>query len=311
MKQYRYTLEPYKGVQSRYTCPQCGKKRVFCRYIDTHTGQQMPERYGRCNREVNCGYHERLTYEDKSQWTNSKYQMDKAFKVRIQKSKQRTGKSSITDLTSQINNTIPFSLFKQSLRNYEQNNLMWYLYIKLGWQLAGKVAEMYYLGTHSYWPGATVFWQVDAQCNICAGKVMLYDIHTGRRVKQPFNHVHWVHSIEGLQGYTLSQCLFGEHLLHGNNKTVAVVESEKTAMIASAFIPEYVWLATGGLSNLTVEKLQPLQGRNVLLVPDVGAEDKWQQVAHSIDNCKLCTLQQMFGINVTEGSDIADYLMAA
>ena len=45
--------------------------------------------------------------------------------------------------------------------------------------------------------------------------------------------------------WELSQCLFGEHLLSlYPDRTVALVESEKTAVICAGFIPEYVWLAT-------------------------------------------------------------------
>lgn len=49
------------------------------------------------------------------------------------------------------------------------------------------------------------------------------------------------------QEWELPQCLFGEHLLKKYpNKTVALVESEKTAIICSALMPDYIWLATGG-----------------------------------------------------------------
>ncbi len=41
--------------------------------------------------------------------------------------------------------------------------------------------------------------------------------------------------------------LFGEHLLPMNRgKPVAIVESEKTALVAAYYLPEYVWLASGG-----------------------------------------------------------------
>ena len=48
----------------------------------------------------------------------------------------------------------------------------------------------------------------------------------------------------------MRQCLFGEHLLayaSSMARTVAIVESEKTALIAALFIPDLVWLATGGM----------------------------------------------------------------
>ena len=54
------------------------------------------------------------------------------------------------------------------------------------------------------------------------------------------------------ENWELTQCLFGEHLLSAideKQKTVALVESEKTAIIASCIMPKYIWLATGGKSQ--------------------------------------------------------------
>ena len=49
----------------------------------------------------------------------------------------------------------------------------------------------------------------------------------------------------------MTQCLFGEHLLTRYlERIVALVEAEKTAVIGAGFIPEYVWLATGGRKRL-------------------------------------------------------------
>ena len=75
---------------------------------------------------------------------------------------------------------------------------------------------------------------------------------------------------------------FGLHLLH-SAATVAVVEAEKTAVIMSERYPQYLWLASGGLSMLTAEKLLPLRDRRVILFPDTDPDGKafahWQQTA--------------------------------
>ena len=57
MNNYRYTLEKYKGRQSRYVCPQCGRKYVFTRYIDTETNKYIADNVGKCSRLDKCGYH--------------------------------------------------------------------------------------------------------------------------------------------------------------------------------------------------------------------------------------------------------------
>lgn len=57
MKQYQYTLEPYKGNRTRHECPACGKRNTFSLYIDTENGEHVHTSVGRCNREDHCGYH--------------------------------------------------------------------------------------------------------------------------------------------------------------------------------------------------------------------------------------------------------------
>ncbi|AUD02903.1 DUF6371 domain-containing protein [Spirosoma pollinicola] len=53
---FRYQL-PKKAIKT--DCPNCGPKhrRTLSRYIDTQTGEPLPDIYGRCDRESNCGYH--------------------------------------------------------------------------------------------------------------------------------------------------------------------------------------------------------------------------------------------------------------
>jgi len=125
---------------------------------------------------------------------------------------------------------------------------------------------------------------------------MLYNPTDGHRVKQPFNHISWAHVLAARgagyevpgnrvhePGYRLKQCFFGEHLLPTDPfKTVAIAESEKTAVIASFFYPKYTWLACGSLEGLNIDKCRVLNDRNVILYPDVNGYDKWRQKAREI-----------------------------
>lgn len=303
-KQYRYTLEPYKGPSTRHTCPQCGKKKTFSRYIDTRTGEHLPEQYGRCDREVNCGYHAVPEF---------KGQKSKPFKFKGQKSKPKScnwrGNSNCTlPLPTENFSTIPYDVFAHSFSDDDDNYLAAFLRYVLGDDVADELLQRYHVGTHQHWDGATVFWQVDELNRIRTGKIMLYS-QWGRRVKEPFNHVAWAHM--GMKDYNLQQCLFGQHLLRGNDKPVYVVESEKTALVAAAYMPQFVWVATGGLANLTVEKLQPLDGRKIVLMPDLGAWAKWQAVAEQHGNCMMSKLMWEYAVrdDVAQGLDIADYLL--
>ncbi len=115
-----------------------------------------------------------------------------------------------------------------------------------------RLFRLYRVGTSRMWNGAAVFWQTDRDGNVRAGKIMGYDAATGHRIKEPFNQVSWVHSVRKVPDFRMKQCLFGEHLLSDTSaamsaKPVAVVESEKTALVAALFIPDFIWLATGGM----------------------------------------------------------------
>ena len=64
------------------------------------------------------------------------------------------------------------------------------------------------------------------------------------------------------------------------DKPVVLVESEKTAVIMSRIYPDHLWLATGGSQGIkSDERLAPLHGRKVLLVPDNGQYWNWKRVA--------------------------------
>ena len=57
MSNYRFKLEPYKGVRTRHTCPACERPRCFSRYVDTEGKIEFPDNVGRCDHEQCCGYH--------------------------------------------------------------------------------------------------------------------------------------------------------------------------------------------------------------------------------------------------------------
>lgn len=46
---------PKKG--RKHTCPQCGGRKSFRRYIDEETGKELDEKCGICDHVNRCGYH--------------------------------------------------------------------------------------------------------------------------------------------------------------------------------------------------------------------------------------------------------------
>ncbi len=181
-----------------------------------------------------------------------------------------------------------------------------------------RLLEDYRLGATR--DGAVIFWQIDRANRVRTGKVMQYNPNDGHRIKGgQASAVDWIHSILKRQRvlpeeWQLSQCLFGEHLLGGNpGKVVVLVESEKSAVIGSAIFPGYVWLATGGKSQMREEKLRVLTGRTVLLFPDADGYSEWKQRAGGMDFCKVI-VSDLIEKNATPEQkaahiDIADWIV--
>lgn len=305
---YRFTLKPYDGLKSRYKCPRCGQNHTFSPYIDNTTGSDVGLGVGRCDREVKCGYHYTPAsfFRRNPSYTGFYIPQNKVH-VPVKAARQRC-------------DFISPDKVQQSLNCYDQNNLAGYLHSLFGAQVTDSLLKKFHTGTSNHWSGATVFWQIDKDNNVRTGKVMLYDSSTGHRVKANPPKIQWAHKLLKLEGYDLDQCLFGEHQLTQEpiSKPIAIVESEKTAMIASAYMPTYIWMATGGICNLTAGKLSCLAGRDVLLWPDLGAYDKWTAKVKEIEtdvNCKLL-ISDVLEANASaedrdNGLDIADYLVGS
>ena len=105
---------------------------------------------------------------------------------------------------------------------------------------------------------------------------------------------------------------FGEHLLKDLPPTtkVYIVESEKSAIVASIFYPGSVWIATGGKGNLTAKKLRNLKPFALEIVPDRDAIEDWKQRAKDLIRegfrVQYCPIVEQYEGNAKD--DIADIL---
>ena len=313
-----YSLQTYKGVATRHTCPNCGDKRSFVYYVDEENMPLHPS-VGRCNHESSCGYH----------YTPKQYFQDHP--------ECRTSNASSFDehKRNAKNNNAPTKLSKPTTIGYVpihyveksksvQSNFFRFLSTLLGNYYGSKSQEVlnrlldeYRLGATR--DGAVIFWQIDKNGKVRTGKVMQYNPEDGHRIKEQGAAINWIHSILKKQKvlpeeWQLSQCLFGEHLLSlYSDKVVVLVESEKSAIIGSAIFPDYVWLATGGKSQMKEDKLRVLSGRTVLLFPDADGYVEWKQRAECMTYCKAivsdliekhATLKQK-----ADHIDIADWII--
>jgi hypothetical protein len=117
------------------------------------------------------------------------------------------------------------------------------------------------------------------------------------------------------QDFNLVQCFFGEHLTATDRRPAAIVEAEKTAVIASIFFPQIVWLAAGAKTNLKAEKLKRLGDRRIILYPDADGFAEWWKIAQEARNIGLAVNVSAVVENrataeqKANGYDLADYLI--
>jgi hypothetical protein len=176
-----------------------------------------------------------------------------------------------------------------------------------------RAAQRYRLGMSR--EGGVIFWQIDEHEVVRDGKIMYYrpDCHRDHDRKPTWANYLLKRSGQLPQDFKGEHCLFGLHLISPpklggvrgglkecisvpsfrppltppnlGGEVIAVVESEKTAIIMSELKPDYLWLATGGKTELNVAKLKPLAGRKVILFPDTDETGdtyrEWFEVAEA------------------------------
>lgn len=302
MAEYRFTLQKYKRG-SKLACPKCGRKQCFVKYVDTEGQIAFPDYVGRCDHEHSCQYH----------YKPSDYFKDNPIVKEDWKPRMPQPKTILPKPIDYIDGEI----MRRSLTNYGRNPLYSFLSGVFGAKDVSRIFQLYRVGTSKKWGGSAVFWQIDRQGRVRTGKVMLYNPKTGHRVKEPRSHVSWVHTELGLSNFNMKQCFFGEHLLaEYPKKAAAIVESEKSALVATHFMPDFVWLATGGMHGcFNTDAIGVLKNRAVILCPDLGAKEVWLEKAAQLSSiCPKVVISEMLEQHATgeqreKGLDIADFLL--
>jgi hypothetical protein len=143
-----------------------------------------------------------------------------------------------------------------------ENNLLLYLRSKYGNAKVDKAKETYAIGTSK--DGGIIFWSINSDLKVQKSKIAYYD-NNGKRTQK------FAVPYKNADGYY--NCLFGAHLIYDKYKGVDIivlVESEKTAIVGHINLPQYIWVAYGGINGLTNDKLQCLIGHTVVIIPDIS-----------------------------------------
>jgi hypothetical protein len=132
--------------------------------------------------------------------------------------------------------------------------------------------------------GNSSFLYVDTKQRGMSVKTIAYDAETGKRSKDGLAWGSRRFETSQIAGYVTPegsirtvrvsdgsyQLLYGQHRLVSDNRPVIIVESEKTAYIATAATDQAVFLAAGGSKGLSANKVRGLRKANA--VPDDFAD---------------------------------------
>ena len=213
-----YRLEVNKPKGTCLACRTPGKFRFF---EDLTTGIRLPPEFGRCDRENSCGY----------------------FRAPNARDPIENPEPKVVDLAD----------VKATLDKASKNHFYTYLETLFGTSQAEELVQKYQVGTAKN--RKTVFWYIDQQGFPRNAKVYLYK-SDGRRDKSHEPRYQFTKK----NGFCVP--IYGSHLVNqaklSGNRKIAVVESEKSAVIASSQFKDVLWLASGGANMLTAERCNSL-----------------------------------------------------
>ena len=329
MASHRYILEPYQsGKPTRFDCPQCSPehRKTFSRYLDRETGEYLADHVGRCSRESNCAYH--YTPRQHYQATKSEVFNHGKYRPTVKK-----GRPALVEMS-----TIPVEILKASRKGYEHNSFIDYLLTFTDSDMVSRLISRYHIGTSKRWDGATVFWWITPDGSVTGGQVVLFG-KDGHTVKYTDSNSEQQRCIRPIHKVLLRQykekkltspdwlitydqhgekfpTLFGLHQLktEPTTKPIAIAEAPATAIVASVYFPQFIWLAAGSLSWLNEKRLAPLKGRTVCLFPDLNGFEKWQKKAIELRHLANFTVSDFLERRATDeqrkqGLDLRDFLI--
>ena len=150
--------------------------------------------------------------------------------------------------------------------------------------------------------GRVCWWYIDHDGIPRSAKLMPYNGISRNRE----GNTGWLYNQDGVRQvckpdeHNILKPLFGTHLLKRYPKAVVnVVESEKTAIIMSAYygnLDSQLWLACGGVEYMQLDAMQVLidQGRKVWLWPDKDGIKQWREVVDKLGSANVQVYTKFF-----------------
>lgn len=299
---HRYQLETPKLTgrrQQKYECPQCGKRKCFVRYVDTHNDcAYVADDVGKCDHQHSCGYHYKPSeYFKDNQWAREHHcnMPRKAF----------------TPPPLPPFRPLPMEYVVQS---HSTRSTFWQWLQKDAAQRLKLTEEQLQSVFDDYMVGATqrgeiIFWQIDREGKVHGGHIMQYGSDGHRSGFQGWTHIPLIRSGALPLDWQLYQCLYGEHLLQRYpDRHVCLVESEKTALLMALCKPQMLWLATAGSGGLSKERLECLKNRRVTLFPDSRCYKKWKEKMEQTSGIEYNISNHLE--TYPPNTDLADLLLA-
>ncbi len=271
---YKYTLTNTR----RSDCPFCGKNGKYSAYMNTQTGELAAIEYGMCS---SC---------QKSNRPPDNYAAGESIR-------QDDTKIGYYEADTLMLNTI-LQYYKP--KNYIHSNFIEGLERRFGSNSVAKVVDLYKLGRfedcYDGESSAVVFPYLYTDTHCCTAKLMWFDnaLHRIKEGRKQFPK--YLHNLkytddrgfhhdynnydtddemnEIIIPFKLKLCLFGHHqIINDRQKTICLVESEKTAVIMSIVLPKFIWVATGGKTLIQDCKFLFFTGRKCLVFPDLSEDD--------------------------------------
>lgn len=269
---YKYEFE--KAPSKKGTCPGCGHKGEYRYYIG------LSREYGKCERVNSCGYQKK---PNEFAIPTTKVPT-KRPELKIVFPDDEVCRLTITDQSSS------FHVFciAEKLNISKEHLTKWNVGSRLN-ERTNRIETAYvYQNTHQKYVNIRYFQYSN----------------DGKRSKS--QNPYSLKAAEINTKYSI--CLFGEHLLSAS-KIICLVESEKTAVIASYHYPDFDWLATGGKSGLTDEKIHVLFNREIYYLNDADHAGNKNSTIDKLKSYRLNFKKIDLFPNRTDGYDIADAII--